>query len=109
MQYLSIEIQSFIVFISEIVFLHLKTTNVQAISKGNVILAIASNSSVSIAWIIGVTISVNSVLNSHFMPLLAFLFGGAIGTYLGMRRSNRTEPINFVSLRKNLLASLRIL
>ena len=66
MKQLSVEIQSLIVFLSEIVFLYLKTINIQAISKGKVLLAIVSNSAVSITWLIGVTISINSLLNNHY-------------------------------------------
>jgi uncharacterized membrane protein len=106
MQNLSIEIQSIIVFFSEIVFLYLKTINIQAISKDKVLPAILSNSAVSITWLIGVTISINSLLNNHYLPILCFLAGGVIGTYLAMTRQKR--KVNIVELKKTALDSLRI-
>ena len=107
MQHLSIEIQSLIVFISEIIFLYLKTINIQAISRGKVLPAIVSNSAVSITWLIGVTISINSLLNNHYLPILCFLAGGAIGTYLAMTRQKK-ENVSTVNWKRTVLNSLRI-
>lgn len=89
MKQLSIEMQSLIVFVSEIIFLYMKTINIQAISKAKVFPAIVSNSAVSITWLIGVTISITSLLNKHYLPILCFLAGGVIGTYLAMMRHKK--------------------
>lgn len=108
MEYLTIEIQALIVFISEIVFLYLKTINIKAIADGNTQKAILSNSGTSIAWLIGVTISVNSILNGNWLPILAFLLGGIIGTYLAMEKGKSQNKDKIVSLKKVLLSTIRL-
>ncbi len=108
MEYLSVEIQALIVFFSEIVFLFLKTINIKAISNGNVTKAIFSNTGISIAWLIGITISVNSILNGNLLPILAFLVGGAIGTFLAMNKEKTSNKDKVVSLRKVIFSTLRL-
>ena len=108
MEYLSVELQALIVFFSEIVFLYLKTINIKAVSKGNTAKAILSNSGISIAWLIGVTISVNSILNGNLLPILAFLAGGAIGTFLAMNRGKTPGKDKVVSLRNILISTFRL-
>ncbi len=107
MEYLSVEIQALIVFFSEIVFLYLKTINIKAISKGNTTKAILSNSGISIAWLIGVSISVNSILNGKLLPILAFLLGGAIGTFLAMRKQKSSNKEKVIAISTILKSTIR--
>ncbi len=108
MEYLTVELQALIVFVSEIVFLYLKTINVKAISEGSVGKAIVSNTGVSICWVVGVTISINSILNGHFLPIVAFLVGGAIGTALAMKKKRSKRLQNLFSFKKVSFYSIRI-
>lgn len=91
MNNLSIEVQSLIVLVTQIIFLFLRTINVQATAGGKMWLSIWTGNGIAITWLIGISIGANAMLEGHVLPLLAHLLGGSIGTYLAFKRKNKSE------------------
>lgn len=79
-------IQSVVVLLSQIVFIYLRTVNVQAIAQDNTTQAIVSGGAVGITGLLSIAIGVNSIIDGTFLPVLFYLVGGAIGTYIAMRK-----------------------
>lgn len=75
---------SIIVFITQIIFLYLRTINVIYTSQGKIMPAILTGNGVSISWLISMSIGLNSMVSGNWPPIAAFLVGGTIGTYWGM-------------------------
>ncbi len=75
-----------IVFVTQIAFLYLRTINVIYTTEKRVWPTILSNMGVSISWLLSVSISLNSLTSGSWQPILAFLLGGTIGTYLGIKK-----------------------
>jgi uncharacterized protein YebE (UPF0316 family) len=72
-----------IVFISQFVFLYLRTLNVMYTADRRVFLAILIGVGIGIAWLVSIAIGVKSVLNFEIPPLVAYLVGSALGTWWG--------------------------
>lgn len=65
--------------------LYLRTINILYTTKKNIFGAIWSNNGVAITWLLSMTIGMNSMLTGQWQPIIAFLLGGTIGTYWGLR------------------------
>jgi hypothetical protein len=77
-----------IVFFAQIGFLYFRTINVIHTSKGHVWKAITSGTFVGMLWIITTGMGVTAFINfqSQWHVIVGHLVGGAIGTYIGMRK-----------------------
>jgi uncharacterized protein YebE (UPF0316 family) len=75
-----------VVFITQIVFLYLRTLNVLYTSERNVWGAVWTGNGVSVSWLISMSIGLSSMVSGDWQPILAFLVGGTIGTYWGIRK-----------------------
>jgi hypothetical protein len=75
-----------IVFITQIIFLYLRTLNVLYTSERHVWGAILTGNGVSVSWLISMSIGLNSMFNGDWQPIVAFLVGGTIGTYWGIKK-----------------------
>lgn len=75
-----------IVFITQIIFLYLRTLNVLYTSERHVWGTVLTGNGVSISWLISMSIGLNSMLTGDWQPIVAFLIGGTIGTYWGIKK-----------------------
>jgi len=75
---------SIITFVVQIIFIYLRTVNVAAIADRKIWLAILSGIGIGISWIASTTLSVTSVIEFQFLPVVAHLIGGSLGTWWGM-------------------------
>lgn len=91
MNSLSVEVQSLIVFVTQIIFLYLRTINVQATAGGRMWLSIWTGNGIAITWLIGISIGANAMLHGEIFPILAHLLGGSIGTYLAFKQKIKKE------------------
>jgi uncharacterized membrane protein YjjP (DUF1212 family) len=89
MKDLSITEVSVIIFFSQIVFLWLRTLNVKYTANDNVWGAVITGNGIAIAWMIGIAIGANAMMEGQVMPIVMHLIGGTIGTILGMRKRKR--------------------
>jgi uncharacterized protein YebE (UPF0316 family) len=78
-------LSAIIVFITQIVFLCFRTLNVQYTAEHKIWPAIFTGNMVGISWLISVSIGVKSIMALEILPIIAFLVGGSIGTYLGFK------------------------
>ena len=79
-------IASVAIFITQIAFLYFRTLNLRYVAEGNTIMAILSGNGVGIAWLISTTMGVSAISMLDWQPIAAFLIGGSIGTYYGLKK-----------------------
>ena len=86
------------VFITQVIFIGLRTLNIKQVAKGDTLGAIISGAFVHVAWLISVTVGVVSmkeIIASHdyrYVPVVIFsILGGAVGTYYGMNFKNNKK------------------
>lgn len=87
-------ISAIIVLITQIMFLYLRTINVIYTTERKLWPTILSNTGVSISWLLSVGISTNSMITGEWQPILAFLIGGAVGSYLGIKKETHKKQNN---------------
>ena len=80
---------SALIFIIQILLLYLRTININYTVKQNIAGAIWSNNGISVMWLLSNVIGVHSIVNGVWQPIAAFLIGGSIGTYCGLKREIR--------------------
>ena len=78
-----------IVCLTQILNLYLRTVNIIYTTKGVMFGAIWSNNGVAITWLLSMTIGLNSILTGQWQPILAFLLGGSLGTYWGIKKEKK--------------------
>lgn len=88
-----------IVCITQILMLYLRTINIIYTTKHNIFGAIWSNNGVAITWLLSMTIGMNSMMSGQWQPILAFMIGGSVGTYWGLRKEikHSTKKIDYKS------------
>jgi hypothetical protein len=97
MNNLSPESQSFIVFLSQIVFVYLRTINVKAISEEKPFMALLSGNAQAITGLISLAIGIYSIIDLNVLPIIAYLLGGSLGIFLAMK-SKKMESISFKAI-----------
>ncbi len=78
-----------VIFISQIIFIYLRTINVIYTSEKRMLPAILTSNGVALAWLISLSIGANSVVEGEIIPILAFLIGGTLGTYYGIKKETK--------------------
>lgn len=73
-------------FITQILFLYFRTLNVFYTIERNMFGAIWTNNMLSISWLLSMSIGINSMIIGDWQPITAFLLGGSIGTYWGLKK-----------------------
>lgn len=76
---------SLVIFITQIMMLFLRTINIIYTTERKIFGAMLTNSGVAITWLLSMTIGMNSMVTGNWMPIVAFLVGGALGTYMAMK------------------------
>jgi uncharacterized protein YebE (UPF0316 family) len=77
---------SLIVLVTQICMLYLRTINIVYTTEHNIYGAIWSNNLFAIAWLLSTSIGLNAILSGNLLPIIAFLVGGSLGTYFGMKK-----------------------
>jgi hypothetical protein len=81
---------SIIVFVTQVIFLYLRTLNVIYTSNRNMWGTILTGNGVSLFWLVSMSIGMNSMLTGSWQPIIAFILGGTLGTYYGIKKENKT-------------------
>lgn len=88
--------QSIVVFLTQLVFIWSRTLNVRTVSSHDTPRVLLTGAVVHITWLIGISIGASSmykIMNDfklEYLPIVFFsLSGGLIGSYLGMKKSNK--------------------
>ena len=83
-----------IILFSQIVFLYLRTLNVIYTTERRMFATIITGNGIGLAWLISTSIGVSSMLSGEIIPIFAFLVGGSIGTYLGLKKEIKKHKNN---------------
>lgn len=78
-----------IVLVTQIVFLWLRTLNVKYTANDHMVGAMLTGVGIGLAWMVGIAIGANSMMEGHIFPIAMHIVGGTIGTYMGMRKKVR--------------------
>jgi uncharacterized protein YebE (UPF0316 family) len=82
---------SIIVFVSQIIFIYLRTLNVIYTTDKKIWPSIITGAGVGMLTLISFSIGIKSVLSGEVIPIVVFLAGGAVGTYLGIKQNEKNE------------------
>lgn len=82
---------SILILISQVVFIYLRTLNVIYTSEKRLIPAIITGNGVALAWLVSISIGTTSIMNGNLSPILMFIIGGTIGTYLGIKKEIKKD------------------
>ena len=77
---------SIVIFITQVMFLYFRTKNIIYTTNNNLFGAIWTNNCVALTWLLSMTIGMNSMISGEWMPILAFMIGGTMGTIWGIRQ-----------------------
>lgn len=80
-----------IVLVTQIIFLYLRTLNVKAVAGGQMWKSIWTGWGIALSWMIGITIGANAMMEGNWFPIFMHLVGGTIGTWMGMRESRKKK------------------
>jgi hypothetical protein len=80
-----------LILITQILMLYLRTVNILYTTEHNIFGAIWSNNGVAATWLLSMTIGMNSMLTGQWQPITAFLIGGSVGTYWGMKNEIKNK------------------
>jgi len=76
-----------IVFISTIISIYFKTINVIYTSEKKLLPTMITGCGMGLTWLISTSVGMSSILSGQLIPILAYLIGGAIGNYLGIKKN----------------------
>ena len=71
--------------------LYFRTINIIYTTKNNIFGAIWSNNGVALTWLLSMTIGMHSMISGDWQPILAFLIGGTLGTYWGLKNEKKNN------------------
>ena len=78
---------SIAMFITQMVYIYLKTLNVIYTSERNVVPAMITNVGVNLAVLFSFAIGTRAMITGDIITILSFLLGGTIGTCIGIKQS----------------------
>jgi hypothetical protein len=78
-----------VIFISQIIFIYLRTINVIYTAERKMLGAIITGNGIGFSWLISMSIGANSILEGQVVPIIAFLIGGTLGTYFGIKKETK--------------------
>lgn len=78
-----------VILVSQIGFIYFRTLNVIYTAEMRIIPAILTGNAVGICWLISMSIGLNSVMTGDVLPVMAFLLGGTLGTYWGIKQERK--------------------
>ena len=80
---------SVVVLMSQILFVYLRTINVIYTAEKRILGAIVTGNGIGMTWLVTMSIGANSIMNGQLLPIICFLIGGTIGTYLGIKQEKK--------------------
>jgi len=84
-------IASVIIFVTQVVFLYMRTLNVIYTSERRMWGTILTGNGVSLFWLVSMSIGMNSMLTGAWQPIVAFIIGGTLGTYWGIKMESKRK------------------
>jgi len=84
---------SVILFFSQILFLGARSLNVIYTANEDVWKAVFSGLVVAIFWLTSLSLGISSVFKGEYLPVLAWLVGGSVGTYYSFKLKKLLDRI----------------
>lgn len=84
-------LSALVVLFSQIVFIYLRTINVIYTAERRMVAAILSGNGIGLSWLVSMSIGANSILEGQVLPIIAFLIGGTLGTYWGIKKESKNK------------------
>jgi len=78
-----------VILASQIIFIYLRTLNVIYTSERRMLATIITGNGIGITWLVSMTFGMNSITEGQPLPILAFIIGGSVGTYLGIKKESK--------------------
>lgn len=82
-------LSALVVLMSQIIFIYLRTINVIYTAERRLLPAILSGNGIGLAWLVSMSIGADSIMKGELIPIIAFLLGGTLGTYLGIKKESK--------------------
>lgn len=83
-----------VVLFSQVIFIYLRTINVIYTAERRLIPAIISGNGIGLAWLVSMSIGADSIMKGEIIPIVAFLIGGTLGTYWGIKKETKKRDKN---------------
>jgi len=80
-----------VVLFSQIIFIYLRTLNVIYTSERKMIPSIITGNGIGLAWLVSMSIGADSIMQGEIIPIIAFLIGGTLGTYWGIKKESKRK------------------
>jgi len=74
------------IFFTQIVFIYLRTLNVIYTTERRILPTVLTGNGIGLAWLIVVSVGANSIVNGNLLTIIAFLLGGTLGAYWGLKQ-----------------------
>lgn len=84
---------SIIVFVSQILFIYLRTINIIYTNDRRLFLSTLTGSVIGFTYLISTAFSLNSILTGDIFTVLAFIIGGVIGNIWGILQEKKKTKI----------------
>ena len=78
-----------VVLFSQVIFIYLRTINVIYTAERRLLPAILSGNGIGLAWLVSMSIGADSIMKGEPIPIIAFLLGGTLGTYFGIKKESK--------------------
>lgn len=80
-----------VVFVSQLVFIYLRTLNVIYTTEKKLWLSILTGVGIGFLTLVSFEIGIDSLKSGQPVPIILFLSGGAFGTWWGIRQNEKSE------------------
>lgn len=80
-----------VVLFSQVIFIYLRTINVIYTAERRILPAILSGNGIGLAWLVSMSIGADSIMKGEPLPIIAFLIGGTLGTYWGIKKESKRK------------------
>ena len=84
-------LSAIVVLFSQIIFIYLRTLNVIYTSERKMIPSIITGNGIGLAWLVSMSIGADSIMQGEIIPIIAFLIGGTLGTYWGIKKESKRK------------------
>lgn len=84
---------SIIVFVSQILFIYLRTINIIYTNDRKLFLSTLTGIAIGFTYLISTAFSLNSILTGDIYTILAFIIGGVIGNIWGILQEKKKTKI----------------
>jgi len=87
----NIYFSSFLICILQIIFFYARSLNIIHVNNLQITKAIISTNVISVLWLLSMTIGVNAILKDSWFPILGYMIGSSIGTFIPLNKKKKEK------------------